>query len=160
MKWSPSNYGFEDRLRKVLKSWEGTPYKLGDQRKGLGVDCIRFCCGVADEMFGYIRTEIELLPQDMSMNQPSTAFATMRKLKTMYSPIGYIDIDDPLEPGDIIVAGPDNGGPGHLMFVGADKNTLWHASNQKVEWTGMSVPVGNTHFRSLRFKDKMKWLNR
>lgn len=160
MEWVATNYGFEERLHKVLLTWENTPYKLGDQRKGLGTDCIRFCCGTIDEMFGFARAAIELLPQDLSMNQPATAFKTMRKLKKLYAPLEYVPISSPVEPGDLVVSGPIGGGPGHLMIVGAQPNTLWHATNTKVVQTGMAVPVEQTHFKTLRFKDKALWPNK
>jgi len=38
------------RLKEVLESWEGTPWRHRTAVKGLGADCIHFVLGVLDEL--------------------------------------------------------------------------------------------------------------
>ena len=50
------------RLETVLQSWKGTPYGLGQQCKGMAVDCVRLVCGVLDEPSDMLDPDL-LLPQ-------------------------------------------------------------------------------------------------
>ena len=64
----PEATAAQDRLQDVLRGWEGTPYRAGAQAKGRdgGVDCVRFVCGVLDELYGERRSAIQT--SDVSTN--------------------------------------------------------------------------------------------
>ena len=148
----------ENKMHRILSSWVNTPYMEGQQLKHAGVDCIRFCCGVADELFGYSRASIEHLPADMCLHSPRSAFAAMRQLRRLYAPLESVSPES-LQPGDLLVVGPVRGGPGHLMIVGASRSSIYHATKQGIVRTGMGIPNGMELFRTYRFSERAKWLN-
>lgn len=125
-----------DRLGSILRVWEGTPYGSGQSCAGAASDCIGFVFGALDDLYRkepHVRVP---LPSDASMHNPDSARATMRELLRMYP-------NDPvtngiIEPGDVLVTGVPNGGPGHAMLVGDLKSSLWHCNIRgKVCYTGL-----------------------
>lgn len=148
-----------DRLRPILLSWKGTPYLEGSKCKGGGTDCVRFCCGVVDELFGYSRCPTSHLPADVAFHSPDTAFEAMRALRRLYDPLLTVNPTE-VQPGDLVVTGPAKGGPGHLMIVGPKRNTLWHQTKTKsgVVMTGFAPPEGFKVFRIYRFADREQWV--
>lgn len=145
---------YEARLEAALVSWEGTPYMRGQQLRGVGVDCVRFVAAVMDEVLGRPRTPIETLPDDAALHDRVGAICGMKRLRKLFWPNKPIPLDAPLEPGDIVVTGPENGGPGHGMIVGARPNTIWHSSGTSVHWTGLRPPKGHKVFRVYRMDDE------
>ena len=111
-------------LGEVLRSWEGTPYAEGSQVRGVGADCIRALCGVADELLGTL-TSPKMLPADAAMTQPETARAGMRILLRTFKATEVSE--SVLRPMDFLVTRPPgrNTGPGHAMIVG-DTRSVWH----------------------------------
>ena len=159
MIWNSTNFGYEDRLLKILQGWKGTPYKEGSQVPKMGVDCVRFCCGVVDALFGFPRTTLNLLPADVALHDKLTALKAMRTLRRLYSPLLRVPTEPGIvEPGDLLVTGPTGGGPGHIIIVGPEKNTTWQATSQSVEKTGLTVPYRMDLFRIFRFEDRHKWV--
>ena len=76
LKWEPlkieglsdlENSKIEDRLRRILAEWEGTPHMDGQQAKGKACDCVRFVAGVLDEMAG-TTTPLDILPSDIAFH--------------------------------------------------------------------------------------------
>lgn len=116
-----------DRMRLVLAAWDGTPYMQGQQCPGVGVDCVRFVTGFLAAMD---RREGNLgdlkIPQDASMHNKKKALGAMRFFLSEWPDHENILDSGRVQPGDILVLGPPNGGPGHAIVVGPDKNTLWH----------------------------------
>ena len=60
------SYYFEDpekqaRLKTILESWVGTPYRHASCVKGLGCDCIHFIIGVFKE-FGIVKIDLKKIP--------------------------------------------------------------------------------------------------
>lgn len=111
-------------LGKVLRSWERTKYSEGSQVRGVGSDCVRSLCGVADDLLG-THTSPEILPADAAMTDPESARAGMRELLRAF---GAVRISEGvLRPMDIIISKPPgrDTGPGHAMLVG-DTRALWH----------------------------------
>lgn len=159
MKWNPlpsEMFLTGGRMHGILTSWVGTPYMEGQQLKKGGVDCIRFCCGVIDELFGYSRTPIEHLPADMSLHSPRSAFAAMKKLHRLYAPLEAVSPES-LQPGDLLVVGPVHGGPGHLMIVGAMPSTIYHSTPGGVVQAGVGIPSSMELFKVYRFSERDKW---
>ncbi len=141
--WSPytgSDSEFPVRLTKVLRSWESTPYRPGQQCKGVGADCVRFALAVIDEMRGIPLRRLPSVPADAAWHSPTRARSGMKKLYRLYLPFDRIPIGrGRVEPGDVLVTGPRAGGPAHMIIVGARKNTLWQAKSQYIAETGWSI---------------------
>jgi hypothetical protein len=130
----------ERRLSNIFRSWEGTPYRAGQQMKGPkgGVDCVRFAFGVLDELYGFVRCDVPKLPQDIALHNKTTAMKAMRQLLKLYEPNAKVE-DGTVQPGDIVVVAPPNGGPGHALVGGIRPNTLWHSTGQFVQMTGIGL---------------------
>jgi cell wall-associated NlpC family hydrolase len=155
--WSPSKCSeLDSKMLSIFKSWENTPYILGAKTKKYGVDCVRFCCLAVDELFGYNRCPVEHLPSDTALHSKESAVKAMLKIKRLYSPLRSI-VSGVVEPGDLLVVGPERGGPGHLMIVGPEKNTVWHCGSRRVTKTNLQVPLGMELFRIYSFENKQEW---
>lgn len=139
-RWQSIGDRAEAAVLRALSRWEGTPYVLGSQAPGVrgGVDCVRFGCAVLDELYR-TKTPIETLPPDRALHDPAGAMRAMRRIRRLYMPNRIVE-DGSIEPGDALVVGPHNGGPGHLMIAGVD-GFLWHASGPPgpVVRTGLST---------------------
>jgi hypothetical protein len=153
------------RLGEVLGSWERTPYMVSQQAKGRdgGVDCVRFVCGVMDELRG-TQTPIETLPQDAAMHNRQSAIMAMHRIGKLFQPNDLIQPTDATwwaEPGDLAVTSPKGGGPGHAMIVGQARNVLWESSGSGVRKVGLgTVLLPNGPWRlSYVFRplDKSDW---
>lgn len=149
------------RLERILDSWEGTPYVPGQQMKGAGVDCVRFVCAVLDELYGFARVPLPELPGDISLHARETAIAAMRFIMKIYEPNEQV-MDGHLEPGDILVVAPPNGGPGHAMIVGARENEVWHSTDRRVQMTGIGTldngMNGWRFYAAYRATDRERWV--
>jgi hypothetical protein len=151
--WRPlGDAAAQARLGEVLRSWERTPYLPGQQRKRVGVDCVRFTCGVLDELTGR-RTPIATLPPDTCMHDPARAEAAMARIAALYDAVDVTD-SGVLLPGDAVVTGPEAGGPGHCMIVGDERNQVWHANPPHVCRIGLGgiAFVGHRVFRVYRMR--------
>lgn len=148
-----------DRLESVLQSWKSTPYGLGQQCKGVAVDCVRFVCGVVDEMYQQPYQSIERLPDDIAFHSREKAIDAFRMIMRLYPDHRSVRSDH-VEPGDIVVCGSKSGGPGHAMIVGTEQSILWHSNTHKVAKTGLAFPQAGMYYlhRVLRVNDKDKWL--
>lgn len=144
---------WEARLEELLLSWERTLYMPGQQRRGVGVDCVRFVAAVLDELLARPATPLETLPSDASLHNRAGALRGMRRLRELFMPNRPISEGEPVEPGDVVVTGPLGGGPGHAMIVGA-RPRLWHSSVSSVHWTGLRAPKGHRVFRVYRMDDE------
>lgn len=157
---SPSQANqIEDHLRAILKSWEGTKYMSGQQVRGHLADCIGFAFGVVDEMYMRPSPERGTLPPDTSMHSRELALKTIRTLRQLYAPTMRVT-DGIIEPADMIVTGQRQGGPGHIMIAGPERNTIWHCANGiGVRQTGFGLADGYERiFGVYRFTDRERWL--
>lgn len=157
-KWVPGRPAAEAAIERVLMSWKGTRYVAGACVKGHGVDCVRFVCAALDEILGLDRAkEIEAMPPDTAMHTRDGALRVMRKLRRLYEP-NRIVTDNTVSPGDIIVTGHPQGGPGHAMIAGVQPNTLWQSSAGKVHYTGLGLAADQqTVFRVYRLRSIEQW---
>lgn len=150
----------QEKLQKILDSWEGTPYMPGQQMKGAGVDCVRFVCAVLDELYGFSRVAIPELPGDIALHARDTAVAAMRYIMKLYEPNEPV-LDGVLEPGDILVVAPPKGGPGHAMIAGGRENELWHSMDRRVQRTGIGFLTDKYHgwqfYGAYRALDRERW---
>ena len=143
------------RIRCILESWEGTPYVAGWGAKQAGTDCVRFVSGVLDELYRR-DTELERLPQDASFHNKTLCQSALRKFLGRYE---HVEVENNvLQPGDIIIAGPNSGGPGHAMIAGWD--CLWHCDSSSVTRTGLIMPNKGAYFfkKAYRGYDRKGWL--
>lgn len=158
-KWPnhPLSSRIEKRIHFALAAWEGTPYVSGQQMPGVGADCVRYFAAFVDTMYGYRRVQPDRLPQDYSMHTRAGAISVMRDILRLYPEMRPVR-GSTLEPGDVLVVGPQDGGPSHCMMVGSRENTLWHAVKPHVCWTGWGLMKGHQKvFRAYRFKDRGTW---
>lgn len=156
LEWSPVSARITDRAKEVLESWRGTPYMPGQQCKGGGVDCVRFVCGVLDEFRGDVPQGVESLPQDICLHNKAGAIAGMKRIMERYSPV--ISIDRIIEPLDVVVVGPANGGPGHALIAGYQPNTLWHSIGRGVQVTGLGLNQRLSRlFKIYRMAERDRW---
>lgn len=152
MEWRPSPS--QDRVAAVLESWERTPYMQGAACKGAGVDCVRFVCAVLDELYGRYREPIQTVPQDAAFHDRRTAITGMRRVIEAYGPAEKLRPGAPVEAGDILVTGPQGGGPGHAMIVGVRQ--LWHSTGERVQRAGLTLGRWRL-FRIYRPQEKHLW---
>lgn len=152
-----ARYLVERRLKDVLHSWRGTRYMDGQCVKGAGVDCVRFLACVLNELYREELAVPERLPRDLSLHDPAGARAALRRFMETYP---HDDVTDApaLTPGDVLVTGPVDGGPGHAVLVGPVRNTLWEATTQGVDQTGWARPSTERVFRAFRLRERELWI--
>lgn len=154
---NPNGAAIEQRIAAVLDAWRDTPYRIGNQVRGEGVDCVRYVTGVLDDLVGYRRVPLASLPDDACLHSREGAFAAMREILRIYHELAPVEGDD-IEPADILVVGPRGGGPGHAMIVGSQPNTIWHAGVERVHATGMTAPGEYEFFGVYRWSSRGDWL--
>ena len=138
MIWLPLDRSVEARLSNVLQSWKGTPYMRGQKVKGIAVDCVRFVCGVLDEMYRRPFEDFRDLPSDACMENPKGAVKVMLTVLRRYDHIKVDTLNGlKIEPGDVILVGTDEG-PGHAMIAGTKHNQVWHCNGKKVVFSPLS----------------------
>ena len=142
-------------LRRYLESWLGTPYGVGQQQPGAGVDCVRFVAAVLDFLRDS-RTPLTLLPQDAAFHDRAGATAAMLRFRRAFAPIVPSDGSE-LEPGDVLVTGPPHGGPGHAILVGPDPGTTWEAGYGRVQRCGWVLPHRYRLFAVYRLGGRERW---
>lgn len=149
----PELSGFVARLERILAGWRGTRYLAGSGARGTGADCVGFVAGVLDEMFG-TTTPRSHLPADLSLHSRVGAIAAMRAIRRTFR-AHYAVKDGVLEPGDVVVTGPVDGGPGHAMIVGCRRAQVWHCTpGGGVCRTGYSITGLHKVFRVYRMEDR------
>jgi len=125
----------------VLNGWNNTPYGLGQQVKGVGVDCIRFVTGVLDDMFRRPHIKFPLISQDCCLTdhkQSKDIYELLLKHYPSTEVNPNTDGSYDVEPGDLVCCGPILGTLGHGMVVGADSGTMFHATTFSVVKAGCS----------------------
>lgn len=154
----------QERLEAALQAWAGTPYISGQRLCGVGCDCIGGVYGVIDEVDGRKRAQDPQLPPDTAMHDPTSAYRAVAAIRRLYSPAERLRRQGGIlvvQPGDQVVVGSNNGGPGHLMLVGTRKNTLWHAAGRgaRFEQTGWALGDGFERlFAVYRLGDRERWM--
>jgi len=139
--WSNGLESIRQKLEGVINSWKGTPYAPGQQAKGIGVDCVRFVTGIMDEMSNTTH-DYTTLPPDSYLHNPARSHAAVRQIIKLYAPFQKV-IDGNIQPGDVLVVGPRQGGPGHAYIVGCYDNELWDATGPGVKKTSYAGALMN-----------------
>lgn len=145
-----------DRLEMILFSWKGTPYSPNKRVKKYGVDCIRFVTGVIDELCGIEHVPCRTLPSDISFHDKATAMAGMKTFVRNYD---FVKVTTRLvQPGDVLITGPNNGGPGHGVLAGIVPNTLFESSfGVGVHQIGLSINDTYRLFGHYRQRNRNQW---
>jgi len=144
------NRELEQRLYKILLSWEDTPYCAGQQCRGVAVDCVRFVSAVLDEML-CMSNKMERLPQDASFHNPQLVKRGFRKFLKRYP---SVKVEGAVQPGDVLIMGPKNGGPGHAAIVGL--RGYWHCFHTGVTMGGLEMSGGGVY----SFKEARRGIDR
>lgn len=162
LSWKPLDFEGADivtrRIEDACKVWENTPYRPGQQKPGMGVDCVRLVCGVMDYLYGqshFIPREV----QDRSLHDPEGAKRITKMIREYYP--DHVDLpcgDRVVEPGDVVVTGHALGGPGHAILVGAAPNTLWQAFRRYVRMGGFGLLSHYQQIFTIIRPDKTLWL--
>jgi len=161
LKWSPLPdhlSHLSQKLQDILDNWKGTPYLQQSMKPKYGVDCVRFACGALDDVYGIKRSPTRMYPADQSLHDREGAVAAMKWIMRRYEPNHRVDFkNDPVEPFDLVVSGPEHGGPGHALIVGVTKPQLWHIAgpNKFVYPTSMNFTgSGQKVFAVFRCSDR------
>ena len=149
---------FNQRLAKILESWESTPYSPGIIARGRqgGVFCTAFVARVLDELYGRESVPMPDIPHDASFHNRRRSEAALRWFMRRY-PESYQVEGFMVEPGDLLMTGPDGGGPGHCLMVGPRRNVAWQAAGSSVHYTGLYLPDPYRLFQIRRFRDRETW---
>jgi len=156
------------RVRAVQLAWNDTPYFSGSQTRGPtgGVDCVRLGTGMADDLFGWRRELPPNLALDTATHDRDEAEAQLRRLLRVYPELDALEVDMEtgaylVQPMDMVVVGPANGGSGHLVVVGWRPNTCWEADRPRVREIGVGSPAGQLGYvvkHAYRFRNRERWL--
>jgi len=162
--WKPLDFEGSDvvtrRIEEVCYSWEHTPYMPGQQMRGSkgGVDCVRFVCAVLDELNG-VTHDIPREVQDRSLHDPEGAKKVVKMVRCFYPDHATLpEGERQVEPGDVIITGHAEGGPGHAILVGASENTLWQAFRNAVRMGGIGLISYYQQINVIFRPDKTLWL--
>lgn len=145
----------EAALERALAPWLGTPYRVGQQAPGVGVDCVRFVCAVLDSVTKK-RTPIHTLPQDAALHARTSAILAMKKIKRLYEP-NEEATDGAIESGDLLITAHPGGGPGHVLIAGAKPWHLWESTMDGVHRTGLGGLAPMRLDYVYRPKHKERW---
>jgi hypothetical protein len=165
--WEPLPAPFDEVFQFVvlykLERWLGTRYRSGERLRGVFADCIGFGCGALDDVDGRYRAASAPLPADSALHNPEGATIAIHFLRELYSPSKRILQHEGLfhaQPMDILIAASGAGGPGHMMLIGPEPNTLWHCTQTSgVHKTGWSLLTGFERvFALYRLSDRERWL--
>jgi cell wall-associated NlpC family hydrolase len=118
----------ERRLARILKSWENTPYLHGQRHKGVGCDCVGATVGVLAEWMRWEVPEFKTLPPDAALHDREGAIRALLAIRRALPAHSEIKNAQRAQPGDVLITGHTNGGPGHAIIVGTERNTLWQAT--------------------------------
>lgn len=118
----------ERRLARILGSWEGTPYLHGQRHKGVGCDCVGATVGVLAEWMQWKVPQFKTLPPDAALHDREGAIKALLAIRRALPPHSQVEHAKSAQPGDVLITGHTNGGPGHAIIVGTDRNTLWQAT--------------------------------
>ena len=145
------------RLGEILERWEGTPYRVGQSVAGVGVDCDHLVCAVLDELYEQELPPLPRLAPNTAIHSKTSALRAMHHILPRY-PARRRVRDSVLEPGDVLITGPQGGGPGHAMLVGHRPNELWHCTRPMVCRTGFGLVATHQRvFGIYRLGDRARW---
>ena len=153
----------QQRLGEALEAWRDTPYISGQRLRGVGGDCLGSCLGVLDDVDGRPRAQNPQIPADTALHSAGSAYRAIAAIRRIYMPCKRLRRTDGriiTQPGDLLVVGTTQGGPGHLMIVGVKKSHIWHAAVRggSFHQTGWALGDGFERlFAVYRAGDRWRW---
>ena len=123
-------------LADALELWRGTPYISGDQRPGLGADCIRLVDGVWESVFGPRPTRLPAHANDTAFHRQDIVQEVLTLMIRRWN-LGRIR-DGTYRPGDGLIISK-NGVEHHSGVVGMDTRVLLHAIPPKAGYTSLEA---------------------
>lgn len=142
-------------LGRVLVSWQGTPYRPGQAMRGRGVDCVHFIDEVLLELAGRPPVEpLPRLPAAMSLHDRRGATRAVHSMARRHT----IDVLRGARPtaGDVLIY-KRGAAPGHVLIVGPDERTAWHADEEVGVCFTSVVTVMKSVMRAYRPRYKEAW---
>lgn len=128
------------RLSRILESWRGTPYAVGQGHRGVASDCVRSTVLILAEWMQWEAPDIHTLPPDAGLHTRLEAVRALRAIRRALPPNKRLK-SKLVQPGDVLITGHSQGGPGHAIIVGPRRNTLWQATqNSGYEECGWALP--------------------
>lgn len=133
-------------LETSLRSWEGTKYRDGLCKKGIGVDCVRFVDAVLQEIHGISLPPLPVFPRQASLHSHTavTRIGLLMQQRFNTRKVRYPSSLDQVSPGTILAAKPRRTArrwAGHVLIVGPYKKSIWHC----VEGIGVRSIGGFAH---------------
>jgi len=145
----------ERRMARILNEWKGTRYSDCPPCKGEMANCVGFVSSVLDELYGWDPAPLPDVPSDACFHNKRKAIRGLRWFLNRY-PHRKVASNE-IEAGDVLVTGPNSGGPGHAILVGPDENTLWQMHSD-AHCAGLAIPTTYRLFKAYRLKDRLSWL--
>jgi hypothetical protein len=162
--WHSGDLALRPYIDAAIRGWIGTKYMSGQQVRGAHADCVRFACGVLDDLYGRRRILPRNLAIDAAIHAPEEAWAQLRRLLEVYPEAEALHPDEDgiwnVEPGDVVVTGLKNGGPGHLVIVGARASTCWEAPRPACAVREIGIGLHPTQHvkHAFRMSDRESWV--
>lgn len=146
----------EKRLCRILRSWENTPYAAGQGHRQVGCDCVRATVLILAEWMRWDVPEFETLPPDASLHDRKGAMRALHRIRRALPAHERLRDTRRCQPGDVLITGHPNGGPGHAIIVGTERNTLWQATRSAgFVRCGWALPSEHSKlYAVLRFCDR------
>ena len=121
--WSPGDPRVQQRVRRVLAAWEGTPYAMGQGTRRVATDCVGFVCGALSDLYRR-RIPREHIAEDAALHRPEISKQAMRTMLEQFPSRRILAASERIEvePGDVVVVGQN--APEHALIVGASAG-LW-----------------------------------
>lgn len=116
-----------DLLNEALLSWHGTPFAQGQQRKGEGVDCVRFVSAVMEEV-GLPVPVLDGVEYSLNEGRHTEHTRLMAWLHDDPAARAHLRVVEQPALGDILAV-RQHSGPHHLG-IASDSRTVWHCDQR------------------------------
>lgn len=155
--WKRIDRGAEERLEQVMRSWRGTPYRVGERVRGAGTDCWQLGAAILDAMARNDEpTALRWTAHDAGTNHPAEAVAAVRELMAKFA-MEDVTKKRWLEPGDFLAIGSAASGVGsHLLIQSPRQGVALHAP--RLGSRAMLSAIGGDPIRRVyRVIDRSVW---
>lgn len=157
--WRDTDQRIKDRLACTLQSWRRTPYRDGQAMKGVGVNCATFIAEILAELEYRSCPDIRIPNPKIAFHNKASALGALRRFRRCFPGFKKVEGRD-VEPGDILVIGKVDKGPGHCLIVGHQKNTVWECHQYGVAQSGWILWNGWRIYSIYRKENRSeRWLN-
>lgn len=140
-----------------MRTWQHTPFMIGQCCPGVGVDCTHFVCAVLDRLYGRAPRRVRRWPSGTGIQSLVAGARVLHELLAMF-PAATRVRGEALQPGDA-VALKYGRGPNHVAIVGFARNTIWHCPmgpGAHVAPMPLGMFIGRV-VRAYRMSDRENW---